>query len=95
MKTRNIYLTRDTGIDYVEIRPDTVGIRKFHGCIQWGSAWQGRCPSTSLTRRDLRDVPDMYKTECKRVFGFYPRPGTAWHIDGRGKKTKVDIDFSN
>ena len=31
---------------------------------------------------------------CRDRFGFYPRKGKAWFIDGK-KRSRVDIDFSN
>lgn len=95
MKTTNVYVTRDSGSEFIEIWPDTVGIRKFHGCIEWGAAWCASHRTSHLYRTSPRLTGWMHKFYFKREFGFIPRKGTAWHIDGKGKRTKVDIDFSN
>ncbi len=76
------YITRDSGVDYIEVRPAHIGIKKIKGCVLYGSAdsWLGLCMSLPLA-------------DCKYIFGFIPRKGDAWLIEGR-KKTKIDLAFS-
>ena len=95
MKTRNVYVTRGTHDIYVEIWPDTVGIRKFHGCIKWGAAWYENEKTVYLNSKMTKESAFLINPHFKNKFGFIPRKGTAYHIDGEGKRTKVDIDFSD
>lgn len=89
-----VYVTRDTLHDYVDVWPATVGIRKFHGCIIWGAAWCKGCWELSLYPKKYVRAEFLNKTECRKCYGFVPRAGTAWYVNSRGKRSKVDIDFS-
>ena len=88
-----VYLTRDTGSDDVRVWPVGNGIRKFHGCVEYGSAHCGKDAKKVLENdRDYPgciDDPDV----CMILFGFYPAEGEAWCVNGRGR-TKVDLAFS-
>jgi len=100
MKTTNVYVTRDSGCDFIEIWPETVGIRKFKWLVcsvTWGAAWAEGSSSCFLYARENSYIRSEYicKLDSKAAFGFIPRKGTAWHIDGKGKRTPVDIEFSN
>lgn len=96
MQTRKVYITRDTDRDYIEVWPDHIGIRKFHGCVQYGAAWnEKRAARILYQRRNSRLAPRMNEENCIKIFGFFSKEDEAWHIDGRGKKTKVDIGFSD
>ena len=94
MKMEAVYVTRDTYNDYVEIWPATVGIRKFHGCVEWGAAWSKDEAEISLYPRRAITAEFISKSKCQQRFGFYLCAGTAWYINTRGKRSKVDIDFS-
>ena len=89
-----VYITRDSYSDYVWVFPATVGIRKFHGCIAWGAAWCETYDAIALSQENRKRAEHLDKHPCKKRFGFYPRAGTAWYINSRGKRSKVDIDFS-
>ncbi|KKN73483.1 hypothetical protein LCGC14_0400580 [marine sediment metagenome] len=89
-----VYVTRDNHDIDVEVWPATVGIRKFHGCIMWGAAWRKESADYSLYSEKVGMSEDISKSECRKRFGFYPAKGTAWYINSRGKRSKVDIDFS-
>ena len=89
-----VYIARNSGCYNVDIYPATVGIRKFHGCVEFGAAWQPRWVTQSLYKNKEGGAPNISKDECKKLFGFYPRPGTAWFVDGK-KRTEVDIAFSD
>jgi len=98
MKTRNVYVTRDTIQNSIDIRPDTVGIRKFNRrpcTVRWGAAWNERYPTAFSYKTGLSVRQNLMIEAFKAVFGFIPRKGTAYYIDGKGKRTKVDIDFTN
>lgn len=96
----DVYLTRDTRPPFgrVDIVPAALGIRKFHGCVEWGVAWCAGHREYRISARTDRVVPDILPVECKARFGFIPRKGTAWLIEytakGKMKKTKVDLAFS-
>ncbi len=89
-----VYVTRDSLCFTVEVWPATVGIRKFHGCVKYGAAWQKRYGSYRLYQNDTCSSETLSEYECKERFGFYPGKGTAWYVNSRGKRTKVDIAFS-
>ncbi len=94
LKDRLIYITRDTYLDSVEIWPEDVGIRAFDGCVVYGAAWNQKCWTTRLTRRSRRRCELIEKAECRKRFGFYPRAGTAWYINGKGKAKQEHLAFS-
>lgn len=96
----DVYLTRDSYDVGVRIFPADVGIRKFHGCIEWGAAWSEKSRNLYLSARSNKMGPRYRREVCRELYGIYPRPGTAWFITytpaGRMRKPKkVDIDFSN
>ena len=95
MEVEAVYVTRDTYSDCIKVRPETVGIRKFHGCIEYGSAFEKGYATIYLYPRKEGLAKILSKPECKERFGFYPGKGTAWYVNTRGKRTKVDIDFSD
>lgn len=91
------YVTRDTCSYDVEVYPASVGIRKFHGCVQFGAAWNSSGAIGFLKKEgNSEPVTSLSRYECRKRFGFYPRKGTAWDIDGK-KRTRIDMDmlFSN
>ena len=94
VKTTNVYITRDTISGIVDIWPETVGIRKFHGCIEWGAAWNTNWAIIRLYNNQKTCALWVTVFDCKEFFGFITRPGTAYYINSKGKHTKVDIAFS-
>ncbi len=93
-KKRGTLITRDTyGVD-VGAYPAIVGIRKFHGCVEYGAAWDEKTPTGWLCPSKKKYIECLSYDECRKQFGFYPRKGTAWHIDGK-KRTKIDIEFTD
>ena len=97
---QGVYVTRDTESlsqieNFVNVWPATVGIRKWNGCIWWGAAWAKNYWTLSLFSTGRKFAQHLNKDECHKRFGFYPRPGTAWWVSGKGKRSKVDIDFSD
>ena len=92
---QGVYVTRDSDDDYVCVWPADVGIRKFHGCTVWGAAWLENMRTTKLSDRGRKYAKYLDEYQCKKRFGFYPRAGTAWWVSGKGRKSKVDIDFSD
>ena len=88
------YVTRDTWDDRVQVWLATVGIRKFHGCVQYGAAWCKEWTTIALRKSGRKISEYLTPKECRKRFGFYPRKGTAWDIDGK-KRKQVDIDFTN
>ncbi|KKL45842.1 hypothetical protein LCGC14_2351590 [marine sediment metagenome] len=88
------YVTRDTCEHCVQVFPAAIGIRKFHGCVEWGAAWQKKWATVLLRRRGKKETLFLTPDECCKRFGFYPRKGTAWDIDGK-KRKQVDIDFTD
>lgn len=101
MQTRNVFVTRDrdTGNEFVDVWPDDVGIRKFHedyNYVVYGAAWHKTLATRRFCpRRNSRIAPILSEEECRATFGFFPRPGEAWHINGKGKRKKEDIGFSD
>ena len=93
-KDIRVYVTRSSYSDCVLVFPATVGIRKFHGCIEFGAAWQKKHMTGVLFKNGYLGAKYLNKYECREQFGFYPSPGTAYYVDGK-KKEKVDIGFSN
>ncbi len=90
-----VYVTRDSTRDVVEVWPVTVGIRKFRGCIIWGAAWCKDRYTACLFPKRRGSAEYLSLVKCRRRFGFYPRAGTAWYVNSKGKKSEVDIDFTN
>lgn len=97
-KKKDVYVTRDTCVSRVEVYPHAVGIRKFHGCVQYGVAWDGEFASRKLYRKGKGTAELLDSSDCRKRFGFFPRRGQAWLIEytakGKMKKTKVDLAFS-
>ena len=97
----DVYLTRDTQSPNgrIDVFPARIGIRKFHGCVEWGAAWCAKYRACRISAGSIRIVPDITPVECKKRFGFIPRKGTAWLVEcsakNKIKKTRVDIDYSN
>ncbi len=98
-KNIDVYVTRDSCLETVWLFPHAVGIRKFHGCVAWGAAWQEERDTTHLSSTGRAKAERLTKGECKDRFGFYPHKGTAWLVEynakGKMKKSQVDIDFSD
>ena len=95
MEDKRVFLTRDTVRVNVEVWPVTVGIRKFRGCVVYGAAWNKENNSSMLFPTGHTMAEDLGRSECRKRFGFYPSKGTAWYISESGKRTKVDLDFSD
>lgn len=93
-KDTRVYVTRSSYSSLVRVFPATVGIRKFHGCIEFGAAWNKHYVTGYLFKSGYTGVQCLNRLECQARYGFYPSPGTAYYVDGK-KKEKVDIDFSN
>ncbi len=96
---RDVYVTRNTcSDDEIDLWPTTVGIRKFHGCIEWGAAWQSKHRAYKLNKNTEKQAGVCTPAQCKKRYGFIPRKGTAWLVEynarGKMKKTKVDLAFS-
>ncbi len=91
-KKVDVFVTRASFMESVDVWRATTGIRKFHGCVCWGNARYSK--DYSYVGSD-----PMTAAECRKTFGFVPRPGTAYLVEynakGKMKKSKVDIDFSN
>ena len=85
------YVTRNTTLPKIVVYPAHIGIRKFHGCVQYGAA------SSSFQARQIfgKNGWGMWLdfSDCKYIFGFVPKPGEAWLVEGN-KRTKVDIEFT-
>ncbi len=77
------YVTRDTYSDAIEVIPAHIGIRKCEGCVIYAPAGRWR----------LGESMRLHPADCKYIFGFVPKEGEAWLIEGN-KKTKVDIEFT-
>lgn len=89
-----VYVTRSSEDVDVEVWPETVGIRKFHGCTEYGAAWNSSAATGQLSSDGTEYSTCLLPGGCRRRFGFYPRGGTAWHVSSKGRRTKVDIAFS-
>ena len=89
-ETEDVYVTRGTLRTKVDVFPARIGIRKFHGCVEWGAAWNSGMSTYKISRKSQTEVPEMSPYECRIRFGFYPRKGTAWLIEynARGKMKK-------
>ena len=101
MEDKRVYLTRDKYGSLpkcrIEVYPAVVGIRKFHGCIQYGAAeHESRCNATFHNERGHLEVAKkLTEDDCHVQYCFIPEPGTAWYVDEKGKHSSVDIAFSN
>lgn len=91
---KDVYVTLDTYGVYINIWPATVGIRKFHGCCQYGAAWNAKEPRGLLTKYGRKYSMSVTKNQCQEWFGFYPFPGEAWFVPAKGKRVKVELKFS-
>ncbi|KKN75896.1 hypothetical protein LCGC14_0376040 [marine sediment metagenome] len=89
---RDVYVTRDTIRVGVAVYPAHIGIRKFKGCVEYGAANEAIEPT--LWFGILGRAMSLSLKDCKYIYGFIPKAGEAWLIEG-GKKTKVDIDFTD
>lgn len=86
-----VFITRDTDNDSVEVYPAVIGIRKFHGCLQYGAA-------CNITAADS-SWPGGYivyldEEECIEKYDFFPKEEEAWYIPEQGTPVLVDIEFS-
>lgn len=91
-----VYLTRDSYDNRIEVWPDTVGIRKFHGCNEYGAAHCEIGRTFNLYPKRPSRVESIGRSTCYKRYGFYPRKGTAWWVSATGKRrVKVDLAFSN
>lgn len=89
----DVYLTRDTLGRYVYVWPATVGIRKFHGCVVYGAAWNKDGCTRGLYLRGNEYAEYLLPSDCLRRFGFFPEEGEAWLIEGK-KRTQIYLAFS-
>lgn len=90
----DVYVTRNSGNGRVQVWPADVGIRKFHGCVEYGAAWDKENANIFFGKRSYECSASFTLFWCKLLFGFRPKEGEAWLIEGK-KRTKVGIDFSN
>ena len=107
MKTGNykeVYITRDSGVESVEIWNPNIGIAKFKGCVEFYSA---RAIGVKGILRLNRAVGRLDRVSalagcncdmCKRhrkSLPFKPAEGTAWlYNTTTGKRTRVDKDMA-
>ena len=90
---KRVYLTRDTYSSYIKVWPATVGIRKFHGCVEYGSA---HCSNSTTGYLDGgKYVKIISQLVCKRRYGFCPKKGEAWYISQTGRRYKEELAFSD
>ncbi len=93
MKDERVYITRNSFSSYVRVWPATVGIRKFHGCVEYGAAWSANCTKRLRLRTNSKMAILLFSWKCQKKYGFYPPRGTAWYWNGK-KATQVFLDFS-
>lgn len=90
MKDFDVYLTRDTGFEWIRVWKDIEkGITKWHGCVYFGSG-----ETSCLT--DVGSVTNTQRT-CKRKYGFIPEEGTAYNVytkNGEIVKRRVDTQMA-
>jgi len=94
MREFDVYLTRDTySFGNVAVWPVTVGIRKFHGCIEYGNAKYHQY----AYKQGCRNISTE---DCKAKYGFKPKRGTAYNVytkEGKVIRERIDteMDFSD
>ena len=88
----DVFVTRGSRGCNVEVWPAHIGIRKFHGCVEFGAAWKSIYKTIALTPSHSRLSECISPYQCRKRFGFYPRKGTAWLIEGK-KRTRQDLDM--
>ena len=93
-KVDYVYVTRASFSSFIRIWPANVGIRKFHGCVMYGAAWDDEECNYRLTPNGERVVKSVYNYEFLEAHGWCPKPGEAWFVDGK-KHTKVDLEFTS
>ena len=87
------YVTRDTGRICAEVWPAGIGIRKVNSRIEYGAAWGKTRATCRLYKSSIVKLSELLtKAQCRKRFGFYPRAGQAWDIDGK-KRTRIDQDM--
>lgn len=89
----DVYVTRDTNQWYdVSIWPAELGIRKWHGCVQYGNAKDD-------TKCDFSGRSILSIEECKIQYGFIPKKECAYNVyttpSGKIKIVKVNLEFSD
>ena len=89
-----VYVTKDTDCSHAEVWPATVGIRKFHGCVQYGAAWSKNRCNGALYSDKPGFCERLTEAECQERYGFYPSIAGAWYIAENGKRTRVSLAFS-
>jgi hypothetical protein len=92
-KSFDVYVTRDTfQYDMVTVWPAELGIRKWHGCVEYGNANDGN-------RCDGSGGKVISTQKCESLYGFVPEKEEAYNVytivPGRIKIVKVDIRFSD
>lgn len=94
-KSEYCYVTRDTVGCKVRVWPAEVGIRKFHGCVEYGAAYNEAFRSGWKGNKKLYDY--ISTKECKKRFGFTPDKEKAYDIDGSRKQQikEVILEFSD
>ncbi len=95
MKDERVYITRDTYYELIHVWPATrTGIRKFHGCVQFGTDTESRFCCKYLTKTGFRQAELITPFASKDRYGFVPRKGQAYYWNGK-KAVKVELEFSN
>lgn len=89
----DVYVTRASYGTVVRVFVAEFGIRKFHGCVEFGDA---RTKSYCATWRGSERAMDLTLSNCDKLFGFKPPKGSAWECfyGRKPKRIDQDMDFS-
>jgi hypothetical protein len=104
---KEVYITRDSDSDRIEIWNPNIGIAKFVGCVEFYSA---RAVGIRCVLRDKQSIGRLGCIDlvgrcncgtCKeervdlKELGFTPPAGTAWLYNATtGKRTRVDKEMA-
>ncbi|KKL77172.1 hypothetical protein LCGC14_2037580 [marine sediment metagenome] len=92
---KRVYIARSSYSGRVDIWPAVVGIRKFRGCIEYGSAWASDHRTHALYKESfICSSSEQWRGGCIDRYGVYPAAGEAYYWNGK-KAVKVELEFSN
>ena len=66
----DVYVTRDSYTIIVQVWPATVGIRKFHGCVEYGAAWNKSFSTSRLSPVERRSAECHIVSDSSETMSF-------------------------
>jgi hypothetical protein len=101
---KEVYITRDTDANRIQVSKPNIGIAKFEGCVEYHSASSIGKTRLLDSNRNHGRLDNLVYVKCcncntcrksKETLPFLPIEGTAWlYNTTTGKRTRVDKDMA-